>query len=206
MPATLGSYLPLFPFSSAQQVEQWQATFAASGYQAWHLDAGQTSTAFTAYLGYTALSTVVSERTDASGAHVAVGFRPGGASAAPVTSAVIHLVHWGGGRHAPWEVVGTDDTTLSVTSPAYGSTIASPVNVGGRITGVDENIRVQVRTSSASAPVGTYCCLAAGGTGSPWSVSVSFTAPSGGIVLLTAQTGGHVAPVERFAVTGARRA
>ena len=45
---------------------------------------------------------------------------------------------------SPWEVVGSDDTTFSVEQPAYGSTVQSPMLVGGHITGVDENIRVML--------------------------------------------------------------
>ncbi len=51
--------------------------------------------------------------------------------------------------------------------------------------------------------MGTYCCRAAGGTSSPWSASVTFHATPGEVITIAASTGGHVAAVERFAVTGA---
>jgi hypothetical protein len=113
-------------------------------------------------------------------------------------------VLFGSGTHAPWEVVGTDDRTFTVDHPAYGSTAPSPVTVGGVITGVDENIRVTVHSLSAQEPVGAFCCRAAGGTRSPWSASVAFLATPGQVITIAAATGGHVAAVERFAVTGAR--
>lgn len=206
VPATLGSYLPLYPFTSAAQVEQWQASFSASGNQAWHLDAGLTSTEFSAWLGYTGIDTVMSERTDASGAHVTVGVRPAGPSAASVAAAVIHLVHWGGGRHAPWEVVGTEDTTLTVDAPAYGSTVGSPLTVTGRVTGPARSLGVDVRASSGE-PVGSYCCLTAGGAGTPWKVTVPLTASSvstGEVLAVVARTGAF-GRVDGFAVTGVRR-
>ena len=78
------------------------------------------------------------------------------------------------------------------------------MTVGGTITGVDENIRVTVHRLSSQGPVGTYCCRAAGGTHSPWSASVPFHATPGQVITIAASTGGHVAAVERFAVTGAR--
>jgi hypothetical protein len=74
--------------------------------------------------------------------------------------------------------------------------------VGGLISGVDENIKVQVRTSSSV--VGTFCCRPAGGTSTPWSAIVSFRAAAGAVLTIAAQTGGHVAAVERFAVTAVR--
>ena len=135
-------------------------------------------------------------------ARVAVGSkRPDGTIS---TAAVIHLVLFGSGQYAPWEVVGTDDTTFTVDRPAYGSTVPSPVTAGGTITGVDESIRVTVHTLPAQGPVGAYCCRAAGGTRSPWSASVAFHATPGQVITVAAATGGHAAAVERFAVTGAR--
>ena len=43
-----------------------------------------------------------------------------------------------------------------------------------------------------------------GGARSPWSASVTFLATPGQVITIAAATGGHVAAVERFAVTGAR--
>ena len=81
----------------------------------------------------------------------------------------------------------------------------SPVTVGGTITGVDENIRVSVHTVSARLPVGALLLPApAGGTRSPWSASIDILAAPGQVITIAAATGGHVASVERFAVTGAR--
>ena len=119
------------------------------------------------------------------------------------TASVVHLVRYLDDAAAPWEVVGTDDTTFTLTQPGYGTTIRSPLPVGGRISGVDENIRVQVRQLHAEAPLGEFCCIPAG-TG-PWSGSVTFTAgdrpdPHGRAV----STGGHVRRVERFTVNGVR--
>jgi hypothetical protein len=202
--ASLGSSLPLFPFSTAQGVQIWQQSYASGGHQPWHLDAGQTALAFTAWLGFPGIDKVIGMRTDGIGAHVSVGFYVGGPSNENVTSAIVHLVHWGTGSDPPWEVVGTDDTTFSLTRPAYGATVTSPVTVGGLISGVDENIKVQVRTSSSSSAVGTFCCLPAGNVNTPWTAPVSFTASSGAILTIAAQTGGGVAAVERFTVTGVR--
>ena len=195
-------YLPLFPFASLADVRAWQASYESGGHQPWHRSPDLTATAFAAFLGYTDLTQVVGSTVSGGDAHVAVGIkRPDGTIS---TAAVIHLVPFGSGRYAPWEVVGTDDTTFTLDRPAYGSTVSSPVRVGGAITGVDESIRVTVHTLRAQGPVGVYCCQAAGGTRSPWSASVTFHVTPGQVITIAAATGGHVAAVERFAVTGAR--
>jgi hypothetical protein len=117
-------------------------------------------------------------------------------------AAIIHLVKFGSGRYAPWEVAGTDDTTLTLDIPAYGSTATSPVRIGGKITGVDENLRAEAHQLTASGPVGSYCCQPAGGQATPWTLTVPFHATPGQVITIVVHTGGHVAAVERFAVTG----
>jgi hypothetical protein len=195
-------YLPLFPFSSLADVRAWQASYESGGHQPWHRSPDLTATAFAAFLGYTDVTQVAGSTVSGGDAHVAVGIKlPNGTIS---TAAVIHLVPFGSGRYAPWEVVGTDDTTFTLDHPAYGSTVSSPMRVGGAITGVDESIRVTVHTLRAQGPVGVYCCRAAGGTRSPWSASVTFHVTPGQVITIAAATGGHVAAVERFAVTGAR--
>jgi len=203
-PASLGALLPLYPFSTASQVDSWVASQGTSS-ASWHLSATATALKFAAWLGFAEISQTFPSLSvlSASSAHVAVGFYVPGTTTM-VRSAVVHLVRWGTGSRAPWEVVGTDDTTFSLSTPAYGSTTASPVAVGGRISGVDENIKVRVRSLSSSADIGLSCCSAAGGVASPWSRSVSFTASSGTVLTVIAETGGHVATVERFTVTGLR--
>ena len=195
-------YLPLYPFASLADVRAWQVSYESGGHQPWHRSPNLTATAFAAFLGYTDVTQVASSAVSGGDAHVAVGIKlPDGTIS---TAAIIHLVLFGSGKDAPWEVVGTDDRTFTVDRPVYGSTMSSPVTAGGTITGVDENIQVSVHTLSAQLPVGAYCCRAAGGTRSPWSASVTFLAAPGQVITIAAATGGHVAAVERFAVTGAR--
>ncbi len=195
-------YLPLFPFASVAAVHAWQASYASGGHQPWHLSPDSTATAFAAFLGYTDVTQVAHSTVSGADAHVTVGIKlPNGNIGA---AAIIHLLRFGSGKDAPWEVVGTDDTTFTLDRPAYGSTVAAPsVTVGGKMTGVDESIRVTVHTLSAEGSVGSYCCEPAGGTGSPWTAHVTFHATPGQVITIAAATGGHVAAVERFAVTGA---
>jgi hypothetical protein len=197
------AYQPLFPFGSLADAQAWQASYAAGGHEPWHLNPGLTALAFTqGYLGFSLVDKVAALTMSGGDAHVTVGFhRPDGHVSA---AAVLHLVKYGSGKYAPWEVVGTDDTTLTLDIPAYGGTATSPVRVGGKITGVDESLRAEVHRLGSSGPVGSYCCRPAGGQATPWSFSVSFHAPPGQVITIVVHTGGHVAAVERFAVTGVR--
>ncbi|NJP96096.1 hypothetical protein HCN51_42820 [Nonomuraea sp. FMUSA5-5] len=197
-----GRYQPLWPFSSPEEVAAWQREYRAGGHQPWHLDARGTAIAFSRdFLGFSGIDRAVKTVTDGAHARVHVGFGAEGVADPPV-AAVVHLVRYGFGQDAPWEVVGTDDTTLSLTRPAYGAAVRSPVTVGGRATGVDESIRIQVRHPGSGPPVGQRCCVSAGGQNAPWSASVTFRRQPGRTLTIVASTGGHVAKVERFAVTG----
>lgn len=198
----LGRLQPIWPFTTPAQAQAWQREYRAGGHQPWHLDPEQTALSFTqGYLGFTEIDRVTSRSVAATHARIGVGLSGPESSG---SAAVVHLVRFGTGRDAPWEVVGTDDTSFSLTKPAYGSVVRSPVAVGGRISGVDESIRVHVRQPSSKAPLGESCCIPAGGFGQPWSYSVSFKGAKDAVLTVVAMTGGHIAEVERFAVTAVR--
>jgi hypothetical protein len=202
-PPGISPYLALWPFRTVSDVESWQQLYSSNGIGAWHLNSSTTALNFVSgYLGFAEINAIIETTTNGTGTHVAVGFHP--TSSSSVTSAVVHLVRWGTGPDAPWEVVGTDDTTFSLTTPAYGAEASSPVQVGGTITGADENISVKVRQPSSSSPIGSYCCTPAGGTASPWSATVSYAGATDPVLTIVAATGGHVQAVERFTVTGVR--
>ncbi|TMR88372.1 hypothetical protein [Nonomuraea basaltis] len=197
-----GRYQPLWPFSTQTEAEAWRRAHREDGREAWHLDPGRTAIAFARdYLGFTEIDQAVKTVRDGLHARVHVGFRAE-EGPRPLVTAVVHLVRYGSAPDAPWEVVGTDDTSLSLTTPKYGAAVGSPLTVGGRITGVDESIKIQVRRPGKAALLGEQCCLSAGGDDSPWSAKVSFTPDPGRTLTIVASTGGHVADVERFAVTG----
>jgi hypothetical protein len=99
-------------------------------------------------------------------------------------------------------VVGSDDTTLSLEQPAYGSQVSSPMTVGGHITGVDENIVVSVlRLTSSGTDRATLAAVPAGGDHTPWTTgAVPFS--QRGVLTIVARAGGHLQLVERFAIQG----
>jgi hypothetical protein len=191
----------LWPFADRADVARWQSAYRQGGHQPWHLDAATTALGFAGYLGYGGVDRVVRSTVDGQTAYVAIGFaRPDGTLS---TAADVHLVKVGTGPDAPWEVSGTRDTTLTLDRPGYGSTVASPMTVGGRITGVDERVVVTLHAQSGNLQA-TPAAVAAGGDRSPWSVQVRFSSGPGRTITVAAATGGHLATVERFAVTGVR--
>jgi hypothetical protein len=201
VPSAFG-YLPLYPFSSRADALAWEAS--SGGHQPWHLSAGQTALSFTqGYLGFAGINLITGQTVRQGDARVAVGFAitPGRTS----TAAVIHLVRFGTGRLAPWEVVGTDDTDFSLTSPAYGSAASTPLIVGGRISGIEDSIRIQVRELSSAVPLADSCCHGAvSGIGQPWHATVQTGGGADPVLTVVASHDSGVAAVARFAVTGLR--
>lgn len=198
-PGVYERYQPLWPFGSLWAAEQWRTK--GGGSQPWHLDPEQTALNFTrSYLGFTELDQVIETFLDDLGAHVGIGYRdPNGVQR---TAATLHLVQLGTADDSPWVVVGSDDTTLTLEQPAYGSKVSSPMTIGGHITGVDENIVVSVlRMTSTGTDSATLARVPAGGDRAPWTTGpVSFT--QRGVLTIVASTGGHLQQVERFAIHG----
>ncbi|WP_460366811.1 hypothetical protein, partial [Actinocorallia lasiicapitis] len=191
-------YRPLWPFASLREAERWQRSYREGGHSPWHLDAAETALQFTTgYLGLPGIDRTTNRRIAPTEAHIGVGFK---ADAHPSTAAIIHLFRVGSGPDAPWEVVGTDDTTFTLTTPAYGAAVNSPLRAAGRISGVDESIQLRLRSLTRPTPLGTSCCLPAGGQNTPWSYRLTFT-KSPGTHTLVAWTGGHLTEVERFTIT-----
>lgn len=198
-PQTGFGFQPLWPFADEAEAIAWQQQ--GGGSQPWHLDPAQTALGFAQSLGFTGIDRTTSQQIVNDEAWIGVGFAlPNGN---PSTAAVVHLARIGTGANAPWEVVGTRDDTLTLDTPRYGSTVTSPVSVGGLITGVDESLIVTVHRAGAEQPLGKAAPLPAGGEKQPWSTQVSYTgAPAGTVLTIVVSTGGHVADVERFAITG----
>lgn len=202
-PARSSGLLPVWPFTTAAQVRQWQAAHRSGGHQPWHLDAGQTALAFTrGHLRYVEVDRITTRSIRNGDAHIGVGWRVPGSR--DETVAVLHLIRFGSDPDAPWVVVGTDDTQLTLTTPRYGSVVTSPLRVGGRITGVDESLRVLVLGSASSTPLFASDGLPAGGTKTPWSTTVRFSARHGTVLTIAVSTGGHLKAVEEFAITAIR--
>lgn len=196
-------YQPLWPFTSEGAAAAWQQAYRSGGKQPWHLDPAQTALSFTTgFLDFGEIDLVVAKSVRGDEAYVSVGYRAEGNP--PSVAAVIHLARLGQGADAPWEVVGTRDSSLTLTQPRYGAVARSPLTVGGRITGVDEAIRVDVRQASTGAPLGSVSGVPAGGQAQPWSTQVTFAGATDPALVVVASTGGHYQRIEAFAVTAIR--
>lgn len=208
-PMLPGRYLPLWPFTDQAEVRAWQQSYRSGGHAPWHLDADVTAMSFVqGYLGFSELNTVVGRAIGDGEARISVGYRNAG-DGHPSVAAVVHLLRAGSGADAPWEVVGTDDTTFTLTAPAYGAEVTSPLTVGGRITGVHERVRIEVRQPSSASPLGQYCCVTVSGHDAAWSARVSFRDAGKPVLTIVASAGrnpagGNATSVERFTVTGVR--
>jgi hypothetical protein len=194
-------YQPLWPFPDQAAADTWLAESRPIGDSLWHADPAATALKFTReFLGFTDLDRTTTASVQPREAWVGVGQAdPRGQS---ITVATLHLARLGPAADAPWEVVGSEDTELTLDSPAYGSPVTPVLAVGGIISGVDESLHVQAR--QLSGLIGESCCLSAGGQRSPWSVSVPVSGAAPGAVTVVVSTGGHYAAIERFAITGLR--
>jgi hypothetical protein len=213
-------YVPMWPFANVAEATRTAgllnlcktAVCKASPNRDYAIPAATSLDFVEKFLGFTDITRVTSTVISNDQAHIGVGYlNPNGK---PATAAVIHLVKYErriGDQYAPWEVVGTDDTTFSLETPGYGAAVPTTFVVGGHITGVDESIRVALlHRADAIVVLATklaqYCCLPAGGQNSPWSVPIHYPSnaglQSGDALTIVASTGGHVQQHERFAVQG----
>ncbi len=87
-------------------------------------------------------------------------------------------------------------------APPDNTTAPALRRPGGPAGGSSTRRRGRTRGAPAGSPAPTR--WPPGATGHPWSVPVSFTAPPGTVLTVAVSTGGHVAAVERFALTGVR--
>jgi hypothetical protein len=192
-------YQPLWPFADQAAAETWLRDRRPVGDSLWHADPAATALKFAReFLGFTDLDRTTTANVQPREAWIGVGQAdPRGES---LTVATVHLARLGPAADAPWEVVGTEDTELTLDTPAYGSPVQPLLTVGGTISGVDESLHVQAR--QLSGLIGEFCCLPAGGQSSPWSATVPISPAQPGAVTVVVSTGGHYANIERFAITG----
>lgn len=191
---------PLWPFANAGEAAQWENVDGPNGHSPWHAGAKATALFFaTGYLQFNDITEVTASDVRTMQADVSVGYdMPSGDKH---TASEIHLVRYGD-ENAPWEVVGATATGFSITDPASGTegSLAGPVHVAGRITGVDENVTAAVR--SIDGAVNGSDPIPAGGDNASWVTIVPDSDLQHGVLSIIAWTGGHLTAHERFAVVG----
>ena len=195
--------LALWPFTSAAQVAAWQDGYANDRSAAWHLNAQQTARAFlTRVLRMPTLRYVMTQSVTGDTATVEFGFRAQNNSIVPATT--VALARYGERSPAAWVVTGATAPLLSIRTPSAGARVRSPVQVTGRITGVDESVQVAVRGTASNAPLGGSF-TAGGGQDSPWSVTTRYATPHLPIGFVTAWLPSAVdGTAKQVAVVGVR--
>lgn len=194
-------YQPMWPFAGLEDADRWLREGRPAGNDPWHADPRATALKFTReFLAFTDLDRTTTMTEQPREAWVGVGQAdPKGTD---MTVANLHLARLGPAADAPWVVVGSEDTELTLEKPSYGSPTQPVIEVGGTISGVDESLHVQAR--QASELLGEFCCVPAGGQKAPWSATLPIAARGPGVVTVVVSTGGHYAQIERFAVTALR--
>jgi len=126
----------------------------------------------TDFAGVAGVTTVIStKRSGTDESAVTLGRLQNG-SVIPVTT--VQLVRYG----SAWIVVGAADgrSLLTVTAPAAGAPVSSPVVVSGPDYGVDEAVQLTVRSMHAAAPLASRT-VSFGSDGLSWSSRLPFTSP-----------------------------
>ena len=121
VPAGYLWYVPLWPFANYTQARN-EATIGCPANAACELSAAQTALEFTqTYLDFSDITNVTSSSVGSDEAKVGVGYRTRVASPSCRSSAPDPVRGLPQDPERSWEVVGSEDTTLSLEKPAYGS-------------------------------------------------------------------------------------
>ena len=142
-----------------------QALWTGPEGASWRSDADQTALHFLSdHLQMPYLDTVVSSTVRGDSAEVAVGRVLPSDTKQAVPATTITLQRASG----TWYVESARADQLTVTRTSVN---ASTVTVGGRITGVDESIQVELRAGDTAQPL-AHASTPGGGQDSPWQVTL----------------------------------
>lgn len=166
-----------YPFASAAAESAWESS-GGPAKDAWMLDPTSAARRFLAdFVQQPSVTQVVgTQATGADATAVTLGRNlsdGSGQRVVPVTT--VHLVRFG----KAWLVTRAADPGgyLRITSPATGSTIASPVTVSGPSYGVDETVAVDVRSLAGRDSTGPTAHASFGNGSPPWTVTLAFDVP-----------------------------
>lgn len=188
---------PFWPFTSDQQAAAWAAD---NGARSWADNPVEVAQHLVDDL--LRLEDLVADR---YGDGPEVTLRVGGAEGEEV--AEVELAQLGTGAERPWvvlRVVSADDgRPLVITSPDPGRSVTSPLAVTGTVPGVDESVRVSLRTATGtlldevSAPAGSEL---------PWSATLRWKDTWTTGVVYAATRSPRDGKVSRLAAVPVRRA
>lgn len=191
-----------YPFTTAAAEQSWEAQRGPTA-QKWITDAVASARTFVSqYVLAGDVKTVMGEHIGTRTATVTLGRTIADATSKhPVKVTTVQLQRFG----KAWLVVGAVDpgANLTVSSPASGATVTSPVTVSGPSFGVEETVHIDVRAIGAPFLTGTPGQASFGNGSAPWSATVEFTPPADprGAVVLT-QTSSADSGTSRIVATG----
>lgn len=182
-----------YPFTSEAAEQQWVAQDGPSK-QPWVGDPEQLAKTFVAsFVQQSGVTDVYARNIADRTATITLGRTlHDGNRSVPVKVTTVSMVRF----DKAWLVVGASDAegSLKVTNPKAGQKLTSPAFVAGPGFGVDENVRVDVRTVSGIARTGDVPTVGFGNGTPQWSTTVPFSAPDprGAVVVveLSAADGG----------------
>jgi hypothetical protein len=113
----------------------------------------------------------------------------------------VHLVKIGSAGLGPWSVTHADSGNLSVSSPADGDLITSPITVTGRVPGVDESVHLRLMTDVVLAEG-----FAPAGHDQPWTHLLSWPTTDWSLAALVGSTFNGKGDLAAVTITAVRRA
>lgn len=161
-----------FPFSNATDEAGWQQGYETGGHSPWISDPLAVAQSWVPYyLLQKHVDQVAAQQVSATTADITLGRTITGSGVHAVVN--VHLVKF----HKAWIVIGASapDGQLTISSPAPGSSVTSPVTVTGPGFGVDERATVEVRDAATPALLGQAQTGMFGNGTQQWSAQVGFT-------------------------------
>lgn len=187
---TSASGIPLWPFTTDTQVADWAAR---PGARAWARDPVQVTQHFLA--DHLKLPGRATTRLDDGGGAALVEVSSG---SQPV--AQVRLVRVGRDPEGPWSVTGATSDNLSVTQPADGDVVTSPIAVAGRAADPDTSVRVRLMAGGVLSEG-----FAMAGRDLPWTRSLPWTSTDWSVAELVASTFDGKGDLRAVTVTAVRR-
>jgi hypothetical protein len=173
----------IFPFTDATAEQGWQQDYDNGG-TTWEADPTQVATRWVqGYLDQPTVDHVISVADDNGDKVVTLGRVLQGEGNNLFAVTAVHLTKY----DDAWIVTGANDPNnyMTISSPAPGSTIKTPVTVTGPGFGADEGIQLEVRDATSDTSYGTANLTV--GNGIPeWSQGIDFNRASSPIGALVA--------------------
>lgn len=173
----------IFPFTNATDEQGWQQDFSNGG-TTWQADPTQVATQWVQnYLDQPTVNRVISVADDNGGKVVTLGRVLQGEGNNLFAVTAVHLMPY----DKAWIVTGASDPNnyMSISSPAPGGTIITPVTVTGPGFGTDEVVQLDIRDATSATSYGT-AHFGVGNGIKEWNESVNFNRPSSPVGVLVA--------------------